>query len=374
LFFKRVMFVFKSFIIIALFFAATNATTYTCDTQFGCGCSKYQTTIMNARIVNGEEAQIGTWGWAASFQLTSQYGGEHFCGGTIIDEQHIVTAAHCWSDIYDLGFDPVNIVRVLLGAHDKSSPELGSRYYYLESVRRHLRYDSDDPQQKYDIAIVTLRETIDFQQMPLISRVCLPSFNSTPADLSNPEYPPVGTNLVAIGWGDQRENSGIGSDTLRQVTVQAIDKNDSTCRFSGQLNDPKTELCAAAPGKDTCQGDSGGPLMQWRSDHKVWELVGITSHGRGCAERPYAGVYTRVAAYLDWIRTYAPPPTPTTTTTPPPTSPTRPTATERTTTKKITVVIEGTTHNPDNSGISASQNSLAMKMVFSVLLMVFSKF
>jgi secreted trypsin-like serine protease len=249
MFLGRMMFVVKTFVIVALFFAATNATTYTCDTQFGCGCSKYHTTIMNARIVDGEEAQAGTWGWAASLQLNRQYGGKHFCGGTIIDERHIVTAAHCWPWIYKQGYDPVNIVRVLLGALDKSSPESGSQYYDLLSVRSHPQYDSDDTQQKYDIAIVTLRQPIDFQRMSLISRVCLPSFNSTPADLSNPEYPTVGTNLVAIGWGDQRQGSGAGSDTLRQVTVQAIDKDDSTCQFSGQHNDAKTQLCAAGVGK-----------------------------------------------------------------------------------------------------------------------------
>ncbi|UJR34760.1 hypothetical protein I4U23_027538 [Adineta vaga] len=339
------MFVFTTFIIIALFFAASNATTYTCDTQLGCGCSKYHTTIMNARIVNGEEAQIGTWGWAASFELKSDYGGAHFCGGTVIDEKHIVTAAHCWPWIRKQGFDPVKIVRVLLGAYDKSSPESGSAFYDLYDVRSHSQYDSDDKQQKYDIAIVTLRQRIDFERMPFISRICLPSFNSTPVDLSNPEYPIVGTNLIAIGWGDQREHSGAGSNTLRQVTIQAIDKADPTCRFATQQNDPKTQLCAAAFGKDTCQGDSGGPLMQWRSDQKVWELVGITSHGVGCAERSYAGVYTRVAAYLDWIQAYASTPAPTLSTSSTVTTSKR---TTTTTTERKTAVTEATTHKPDN--------------------------
>lgn len=249
LIFSRSMSIIKSFIIVAVLFVATNATTYTCDTQYGCGCSKYHTTTMNARIVNGEEAQIGRWGWAASFQLTERYGGQHFCGGTVIDARHIVTAAHCWPWIYEQGFNPVNIVHVLLGALDQSSPDSNSRFYDILSVQSHALYDSDDRQQKYDIAIVTLRQAIDFEQMSFISRVCLPSFNSTPSDLSNPEYPTVGTNLVAIGWGDQREGGGVASDTLRQVTVQAIDKDDPTCRFGGQQNDARTQLCASAPGK-----------------------------------------------------------------------------------------------------------------------------
>ncbi len=53
---------------------------------------------------------------------------------------------------------------------------------------------------------------------------------------------------------------------------------------------------------DTCQGDSGGPLMAFSSNNR-WTLIGITSYGYGCAQRTYAGVYTRVAAYQDWITT-----------------------------------------------------------------------
>ena len=53
---------------------------------------------------------------------------------------------------------------------------------------------------------------------------------------------------------------------------------------------------------DTCQGDSGGPLMMFSSSHQ-WVLVGLTSNGIGCAEANYSGVYTRVAAFQDWIAT-----------------------------------------------------------------------
>ncbi|CAF2967029.1 unnamed protein product, partial [Rotaria sp. Silwood2] len=302
---------------------------------------------MNTRIVGGEEAQIGTWGWAASLQI--RYDGLHFCGGTVIDERHIITAAHCFPWIHKQGFDPVDVVRVLIGAHDKSSPEPdNAQFFDLLSVRSHPQYDKDDQQSKFDIAILTLRQTIDFQGSPFISRVCLPSFNSTPVDLSNPEYPAVGTNLVAIGWGDQRSGSGQGSRTLRQVTIQAIDKDDITCQRWLE-KDSMTQLCAAALEKDTCQGDSGGPLMQWRQDKKVWELIGITSYGLGCANILRAGIYTRVAAYLDWIRLNTP--------TAAPTLPTRSTVrtTKATTETRTTVLTGGQTQNPDNSGTKASR-------------------
>jgi secreted trypsin-like serine protease len=64
--------------------------------------------------------------------------------------------------------------------------------------------------------------------------------------------------------------------------------------------------------------------MMFRPDTKVWELVGVTSFGQGCARAPYSGVYTRVAAYLDWIKMNAPTPAPTSPTTPTPSTPSPP--------------------------------------------------
>ncbi len=53
---------------------------------------------------------------------------------------------------------------------------------------------------------------------------------------------------------------------------------------------------------DTCQGDSGGPLMYYSYDYNQWMIAGITSYGRGCGLSNYAGVYTRVSMYIDWIK------------------------------------------------------------------------
>jgi secreted trypsin-like serine protease len=125
---------------------------------------------------------------------------------------------------------------------------------------------------------------------------------------------------------------------------------------------------------DTCQGDSGGPLMQWCSQKKVWELIGITSHGRGCAQQLYAGVYTRVAAYLDWIQANAPTPPPTLPTTTTVSTRITPTSSTTQTSETSTVVPGGTTQNPETGGVSQSINSSVMMMVFSVLVVVSANF
>jgi secreted trypsin-like serine protease len=53
---------------------------------------------------------------------------------------------------------------------------------------------------------------------------------------------------------------------------------------------------------DTCQGDSGGPLMYYSEKREQWMIAGITSYGVGCGLPDYAGVYTRAAMYVDWIK------------------------------------------------------------------------
>ncbi|CAF1623002.1 unnamed protein product [Rotaria magnacalcarata] len=310
-------------VVIVAMITYLNATTYTCERNLGCGCSKYDTTVVNARIVNGETAAVGTWGWVASLKLGSN--NPHICGGTVIDEYHILTAAHCIADLAEYGFSIYDIeVRVGLNVISNPGPNVES--HSLQGAKIHPAYNKDDVASGYDIAILTLSQPIDFNRNSFISKVCLPFLNSTPpADLANPEYPLPNTDLIAIGWGVLWESSDVISNTLQQVTLQAIDKDDSKCRFPAnppipaQNNDPQTQMCASAPSKDSCQGDSGGPLLMFHPDTKVWELVGITSFGIGCARPSYSGVYTRVAAYHDWIQQNTPPspatavPTPSTT-------------------------------------------------------------
>ncbi|CAF1389323.1 unnamed protein product [Adineta ricciae] len=352
---------FSSSIFVIVAFAATitylNATTYVCDRNQGCGCSKYDTTTVNARIVNGEAAAAGTWGWAASLKLNSE--NPNFCGGTVIDEQHILTAAHCIADLGEYGFSIYDI-EVRLGLIDISDPGPHAESYSLESATIHPKYNTHDAAAGYDIAVLTLSRAIDFNRNAFISKVCLPFLNSTPpSDLANPEYPLPNTNLIAIGWGVKREGSHITSDTLQQVTLQAIDKDDSKCRYPAdfpipaQDNNPQIQMCATAPGKDTCQGDSGGPLLMFRPDTKVWELVGVTSFGQGCAEASYSGVYTRVAAYLDWIKQNAPTPAPTQATTPAST----PGSTQATTPASTPVPTQSTTREPSTQSTTRAPST-----------------
>ena len=243
--------------LVTLVFAASityvSATTYTCARNQGCGCSKYDTTTMNARIVGGETAAVGTWGWAASIYLNAA--NPNFCGGSVINEKYILTAAHCVADLEKHGYS-IYDTQVRVGLNVISSPGPNVEIYRVEAATIHPSYDKNNASKGYDIAVLKLSGAIDFSRNTFISKVCLPFINSTPpADLANPEYPLPNKNLVAIGWGVTSEGSRPTSNTLQQVTVQALDKDNSKCRFPpvspwpGQNNNPQIQMCASAPYK-----------------------------------------------------------------------------------------------------------------------------
>jgi secreted trypsin-like serine protease len=108
-------------------------------------------------------------------------------------------------------------------------------------------------------------------------------------------------------------------EILQQVTVKRVSYTSSTCyqlitnsdlQFCAGVNKGGKGKSMKRPMKmfliltfliiDTCQGDSGGPLMMFTPSNQ-WVVVGITSYGIGCAEAAYAGIYTRVVYYLNWI-------------------------------------------------------------------------
>ena len=123
---------------------------------------------------------------------------------------------------------------------------------------------------------------------------------------------------MAVGWGTTSSGGSV-STSLRQVTMSTIAATASMC--VSVLNDVTRQFCAGIQcgGRgeivlkdsliyclrylcviDTCQGDSGGPIMIFTTSNQ-WVIVGVTSYGIGCAGASYAGVYTRIAYYQNWI-------------------------------------------------------------------------
>ncbi|UJR14619.1 hypothetical protein I4U23_001613 [Adineta vaga] len=265
-----------------------------------CGCAFYQ-PIIRARIIGGIESIPHSWPWIVSIRLAST--NSPFCGGSLITDRYILTAAHCfYDDFKKIGNKMITIMKsryvFVIGAHYSTEKNTYLNSHLRLSAKAILLHPQYDTRTKInDIALVELNRPVDLADKT-IGFICLPM-----ATLRYPKiFPPDRADSVAIGWGRIREDSlGRASRTLLQVDlpVQSPYIQPSDC--ADQIYDPEKQFCAGVPqgGKDTCQGDSGGPLML--TYNRTWQIIGITSYGEGCARAHKPGVYTRISVYRDWI-------------------------------------------------------------------------
>jgi trypsin len=239
--------------------------------------AKPRLSFTDRRVVGGEEAEPNEFPW----QITLQYFGSHLCGGSILDENTIITAAHCC-----VFFDSASEASIVAGEHNLEVDSGDEQVRDVSEIRTHENYD--DFNIENDICLLILGAPLELNEK--VKAIELPEPMAEPMD---------GDDLVASGWGTT-SSGGPAPDVLNWVTVPYV--NDELCEGaygSGQIF--PTMICAGAlgvGGVDTCQGDSGGPLMT--DDRST--LVGLTSWGFGCADPDYPGVYTQVSHYIDWIK------------------------------------------------------------------------
>ncbi|UJR17996.1 hypothetical protein I4U23_004897 [Adineta vaga] len=270
-----------------------DASSFTCDKNLvSCGCGKISVG-MNARIVNGENAISNSWPMIVSFRYTGAISW-HLCGGTILDELHILTAAHCVDSVIT-GISMMNMT-IAIGLHNLSQSNGIIRQ--INKIIIHPLWTSNPFYLLNDIAIVRLNQSLNLDRNSSLTGTCLPSRSNNSEETI--QYPLNNTNLVIIGWG-RLNTSGSSPNILQQVTVQLIGHRDRMC--ASTVVDPFSQLCADLyqGGKGACYGDSGGPIFQWIGDR--WEQIGIVSYGEmGCATKGYPTVYTRISYFIDWIQ------------------------------------------------------------------------
>uniref|UniRef100_A0AAQ5XHV9 pancreatic elastase n=1 Tax=Amphiprion ocellaris TaxID=80972 RepID=A0AAQ5XHV9_AMPOC len=233
------------------------------------------------RVVGGEVASPNSWPWQISLQYLSGSSYYHTCGGTLIEKDWVMTAAHC--------VDSTRTWRVVIGEHDLYTNSGREQIKSVSQVYIHPKWNRYSVASGYDIALLKLSS-----EATLNSYVQLGALPPSGQILPNNSY------CYITGWG-RTSTGGPISDELKQAYLPSVDHQ--TCSSSSWWGSTvKTTMVCAGGGEDSgCNGDSGGPLnCQVNGKYYVHGIASfVSSYGCNTIRKPT--VFTRVSAYIDWI-------------------------------------------------------------------------
>ncbi|GJQ74217.1 CLIPB9 [Trypoxylus dichotomus] len=259
-----------------------------------CGYQEDKDRIIGGNITTPEE-----FPWSALLFYGNSSADETFlCGGTLINERYILTAAHCvLGEVLTVNGD---LHKVRLGEwKTDADPDCfgGGAFkicaekpqdFGIEQVISHPDYDTKN--RYHDIALIRMNGTARFSKY--VRPVCTPVPSSDQITAND--------KLIVVGWGQTRTASFSAVKLkLRVPLVSETNCNAVFNRFRIQVR--SGQFCAGGEkDKDSCRGDSGGPLLVERNER--FYVVGVVSFGtEQCGVKGYPGVYTRVSQYRAWI-------------------------------------------------------------------------
>uniref|UniRef100_A0A8C0GXW0 Peptidase S1 domain-containing protein n=2 Tax=Chelonoidis abingdonii TaxID=106734 RepID=A0A8C0GXW0_CHEAB len=199
-----------------------------------------------------------------------QIGSTETCGGFLIQEDVVVTAAHCNCNLGN--------IFVYLGVQDFTEP--GPNWQLIQARRWVQHPDFNNENFDNDIMLLKLWDSAELTER--VVPIPLPEAN---------HHVSPGTECSVAGWG----RTGVNTTTDRLLEVEQEVMSDSLCKDQYQHYNPTTMLCAGNPRvkKSPFHGDSGGPLV---CDGVV---QGIVSNGNPDGRPP--SIYTRISKFIPWI-------------------------------------------------------------------------
>ncbi|XP_045899465.1 tryptase-like [Micropterus dolomieu] len=237
---------------------------------------------LNTKIVGGQVATPGSWPWQASLRTS----GSHFCAGTLINNQWVMTAAQCCATS---GIS-TSTLTVSLGLQSLQGINPNQVSRTVSQIIVHPNFNSGTFEN--DICLLKLSSPVTFTTY--IQPVCLAATGST-------FY--KGTVSWATGWGSVGTGVSLPfPQNLMEVQLPVVGNRECTCNYGVSLI-TNNKMCTgfSAGGKDVCQGDGGGPLVSKQGGR--WIQAGIVSFtsSKGCAQPNIPSGYTRVSQYQSWI-------------------------------------------------------------------------
>jgi secreted trypsin-like serine protease len=241
-----------------------------------------QRDSLDEKIVGPGEAPAGAFPWMAALLID----GKQFCGGSLIDNVHIITAAHCT--------DGAEKIVAVVGTNSLKNPDSGRKVFNItrDGIFQHPDYNPNTI--GYDVAILRLPERVEFTDK--IRPVCLPNrFYSSDT---------FRQKLVRVsGWGKPGDESPSINYQLKNITVAVMSNGHCRHVFRGLVTG--NQICTAS--KTTvspCRGDSGGPLVIRQhapNGQPFYMQVGIVSFGGSSCEQGLPVGYSRITAFFDYI-------------------------------------------------------------------------
>ena len=239
------------------------------------------------------DTEYGEYPWHVVLLRATVEGDTKFvCGGALIDNKHVLSAAMCVNNMH-----PQNLL-VRVGDWDVNSNRepYPHKDMAVSDIFIHEKFSTGSLHN--DLALIRLMRPLSWSDMPHVAPVCLPQ----------PQQNYTGSRCWVTGWGQEAFNTqGELQARLQEVDVPVMGHRacEKALREQGWLGErfqlhPGSVCAGGEAGKDACQGDGGGPLVCQVGDSM--ELAGLVSWGVGCGQQGVPGVYTNIAAYVNWIR------------------------------------------------------------------------